>query len=194
MKRTRHSVFKLLIQSIFILILCNSSIAFSEDSIQIDLSSSNLSVISSDTIRINNVKIPGVEGTYWATFRWNPCTYKFDIVDVGVSSVNFTGSWRGTWYSTSSISGNISATISQVDSNLTVNITLTNTDLGTVTTNLSGPVNGNMLNLSARWSVGGYSGRLDINGILSGNSITGSYDLYVDSLGHYDHGTFILER
>lgn len=42
---------------------------------------------------------------------------------------------------------------------------------------------------------GGYSGRLDyINGTLSGNTITGNYDLYVDNWGYYDHGAFVLER
>lgn len=194
MKRVGHNVFKLLMIVISILFLFNSSIVFSGDSISIDLSSSNLSVISSDTIRIDNLKIPGIEGRYWATFRWNPYTYKFDVIDAGVSTVNFSGSWAGTWYSIHSISGNISATISQVDSNLTGSITLTNTDLGTVTTNFSEPVNGNILDLSLRWSAGDYSGRLDINGTLSGNSITGNYDLYVDSWGHYDHGTFIIER
>jgi hypothetical protein len=51
-----------------------------------------------------------------------------------------------------------------------------------------------MLDLSMSWSTEGYSGRLDINGTLSGNSITGNYALYVDSWGHYDSGTFIIER
>lgn len=42
---------------------------------------------------------------------------------------------------------------------------------------------------------GGYSGRLDyINGTLSGNTITGTYDFYVDNWGYYDHGAFVLER
>jgi len=111
-----------------------------------------------------------------------------------ITCENMDGTWTGTWYSIHSISGNISASISQVDCNLTGSITLTNTDLGTVTTNFSEPVNGNILDLSLRWSAGGYSGRLDINGTLSGNSITGNYDLYVDSWGHYDYGTFIIER
>ncbi len=194
MKRAGHNVFKLLMLVISILILFNSSIVLSEDSIPIDLSSSNLSVIYSDTIKIDNLKIPGIEGTYWATFRWNPYTYKFDVIDVGLSTVNFAGSWAGTWYSIHSVSGNISASINQVDSNVTGSITLTNTDLGTVTTDFFGPVTENILDLSMRWSTGGYGGHLDINGTLSGNSISGNYNLYIDSGGRYDSGTFIIER
>lgn len=194
MKRAGRNVFKLFMLVISILILFNSSIVFSANSIPIDLSSSNLHVISSDTIRIDNLKIPGIEGRYWATFRWNPYTYKFDIIDAGVSNAKISGTWTGTWYSAYSDSGDISATFSQVDSNLTGNITLTDTDLGTVTTKFSEPVNGNILDLSLRWSAGGYSGHLDINGTFSGNSITGNYDLYVDSWGHYDYGTFVIER
>jgi hypothetical protein len=197
MKRTGHSVFTLLMLIIFILLLFNSSIVFSEDSIPIDLSSSNLSVISSDTIRIDNLKVPGFDGTYWATFRWNASMYKFEIIDAGVSgvsTVNFSGSWAGTWYSIYSKSGNITASISQVNSSLSGNMTLTNTDLGTVTINHSGTVNGNMLDLSGSWSLGGYEGDLYVSGTLSGNTITGDYDLYVDGEGLYDNGTFIIER
>ena len=129
MKRAGHNVSKLLMLVISILILFNSSIVFSGDSIPIDLSSSNLSVISSDTIRIDNLKIPGIEGRYWATFRWNPYTYKFDIIDAGVSNAKISGTWTGTWYSVYSDSGDISATFSQVDSSLTANMTFSDTAL-----------------------------------------------------------------
>jgi len=105
---------------------------------------------------------------------------------------DFSGTWTGNYGSTWYLghSGEITLTISQVGNNLNVNITITNTDFGTIVTNLSGTASGNTLYVSGSWFAGGYTGSVDANGTLSGNTITGNWDFYVDGYGQYDHGTF----
>lgn len=160
-----------------------------------------------DSYEVLNIPVLGLPaGTYTLYFgvdtnmdgnvTWESVYYDTVVVNVIEYISDFSGTWEGSWHSTwfPEYSGSVSVTISQVSNNLSADVTVTNTDFGTITANLSGTVNGNTFELSGRWSGGGYSGRLDINGTLSGNTITGNYDLYVDNLVYYDHGTFILER
>lgn len=195
MKKDGHNVCKLLMVIISVLISFNSSMVFSDDTVPIDLSSGNVTVISSETIRVDNVRIPGIEGTYWAIFRWNGYTLGFDIIDAGVGGDDISGSWSGTGYSTwYSYSGGISASLSQAGSRLSGNFTVTNTDFGTVTIALSGTVTGTMVDLSGEWSSRGYSGFVNISGSFSGNTMEGSYDFYVYGEGLYDRGEFVINR
>ena len=160
-----------------------------------------------DSYEVLNIPVLGLPaGTYTLYFgvdtnmdgnvTWESVYYDTVVVNVIEYISDFSGTWEGSWHSTwfPEYSGSVSITISQVSNNLSADVTVTNTDFGTITANLSGTVNGNTFELSGEWSGGGYSGRLDINGTLSGNTITGNYDLYVDNLVYYDHGTFILER
>lgn len=160
-----------------------------------------------DSYEVLNIPVLGLPaGTYTLYFgvdtnmdgnvTWESVYYDTVVVNVIEYISDFSGTWEGSWHSTwfPEYSGSVSVTISQVSNNLSADVTVTNTDFGTITANLSGTVNGNTFELSGEWSGGGYSGRLDINGTLSGNTITGNYDLYVDNLVYYDHGTFILER
>ena len=160
-----------------------------------------------DSYEVLNIPVLGLPaGTYTFYFgvdtnmdgnvTWESVYYDTVVVNVIEYISDFSGTWEGSWHSTwfPEYSGSVSITISQVSNNLSADVTVTNTDFGTITANLSGTVNGNTFELSGEWSGGGYSGRLDINGTLSGNTITGNYDLYVDNLVYYDHGTFILER
>ena len=160
-----------------------------------------------DSYEVLNIPVLGLPaGTYTLYFgvdtnmdgnvTWESVYYDTVVVNVIEYISDFSGTWEGSWHSTwfPEYSGSVSVTISQISNNLSADVTVTNTDFGTITANLSGTVNGNTFELSGEWSGGGYSGRLDINGTLSGNTITGNYDLYVDNLVYYDHGTFILER
>ena len=150
------------------------------------------------------ISAPGIYTLYFGVdtvmdgyVTWESVYYDTVVVNVIESIPDFSGNWEGSWHSTwyPEASGSVSATITQLGNDLSADVVVTNTDFGTINANLSGTVNGSTFNLSGGWSGGGYSGRLDyINGTLSGNTITGTYDFYVDNWGYYDHGTFVLEQ
>ena len=99
MKRNRRlfvALFMLMVVELFCFI-CISTVSAGQ-SIPIDLTSAQVSVNGLDSIKIDNIKIPGYSGTYWAKFRWDPNAYIFEIIDAGVSSTQSQSLRNYTWH------------------------------------------------------------------------------------------------
>lgn len=50
---------------------------YSSAQIYVDVSGSQIDVLGSDKIRVHQVIINGISGTYWADFMWDPHGLKF---------------------------------------------------------------------------------------------------------------------
>ncbi len=55
----------------------------SADSVSIDITDARYETLSSDTIRIRNIIIPGIEGKFYADFKWNGTALTFALVNAG---------------------------------------------------------------------------------------------------------------
>jgi uncharacterized repeat protein (TIGR02543 family) len=107
---------------------------------------------------------------------------------------DFTGNYTGSWSSPPD-TGQLSASISQSGSTLTGTLTIMSTECGNfVNLPLSGSASGNVVNFAASSYCGASPARLNYtNGVLSGDTISGSYNVYVDG-AFYDSGSYTLTR
>jgi hypothetical protein len=48
-----------------------------------DISGSKADILDSSAIRISNIVVYGLPGTYWADFVWNPDTLSFELQNYG---------------------------------------------------------------------------------------------------------------
>lgn len=110
-------------------------------------------------------------------------------------ATEFSGDWQGTWTSVYSVSGNLSASIIQSGTNLTGTIDITNTYCGDFSNlPLIATVSGNAASFQTYAYCHLYGSSIDLrytNGVLSGNTITGDYNVYSDGY-LYDWGTFTV--
>jgi hypothetical protein len=113
---------------------------------------------------------------------------------LGYGAEGFTGNYTGSWSSYPD-SGQLSASISQSGSSLTGTLTIMSTECGNlVNLALSGSASGNVATFTASSYCGASPTRLNYtNGILSGDTISGSYNVYVDG-AFYASGSFTLTR
>jgi len=119
-----------------------------------------------------------------------------DPATIWVSVPKVEGTWTGKWFSYFGGSGRIKAVVKQNGTVLKGTLRVTNTDCGTVSTNLNGSVSNTTAKFRAVFDCRGdkvvlkfTKGRLSS----SGTKITGTYHVFVnDSLD--DYGTFSANR
>jgi hypothetical protein len=102
---------------------------------------------------------------------------------------DISGTWEGTWASKSTGgSGTISATLTQSGASVSGNVTVTGSNLLTTGT-LSGTLSSTLNGTSLKGKITGSSGNMDLDLMLAGNKLDGTY-----TVGTVDSGTIALTK
>lgn len=112
-------------------------------------------------------------------------------------AVDVNGTWQGSWSSSYGGSGGLTVNMTQSGTSLSGTMTVMATDCGTISNRpISGSVSGNVISVHASfvcpWD-SSYNELNYTNGVVIGNSISGSYTVYSDG-EYWDNGTFSLTR
>jgi len=105
-------------------------------------------------------------------------------------TVNVTGSWTGSWLSTTGMGGDVAATLTQTGADVEGTMTIDGSPCFSVG-NVSGTVSGNRISTGAF-----FSGDLRVNfdGTVVGEGISGCYEAVRAGACTGDTGTFSLDR
>jgi hypothetical protein len=105
-------------------------------------------------------------------------------------TVDVTGSWAGTWLSGTGMGGDVTAVLTQTGADVDGTMTITDSPCFSVG-NVSGTVSGNRVSTGAM-----FSGDIRVNfeGTVVGDEISGTYDAVRAGACTGDTGTFSLSR
>jgi hypothetical protein len=105
-------------------------------------------------------------------------------------TVDVTGTWTGTWMSSTGMGGDVSATLTQTGADVEGTMTIDGSPCFSVG-NVSGTVSGNRISTGAFFSG---DSRVNFNGTVVGDSISGTYEAVRAGACTGDQGTFSLDR
>jgi len=105
-------------------------------------------------------------------------------------TVDVTGSWAGTWLSETGMGGDVTAVLTQAGADVDGTMTISGSPCFSVG-NVSGTVSGNRVSTGAMFSG---DTRVNFEGTVVGDQISGSYDTVRAGACTGDTGTFSLTR